>query len=104
MVNEQDIRRALSVVNDPHVPVSIERMGMLRNISIDARGLVVVELGIPCLACPGVSMLKSEIVNVVGRLAGVTHVEVDEGWHHQWDTSMIAPEARIFMQRNGIST
>lgn len=104
MVSEQEVRQALSVVNDPHVPVSIERMGMLRNIAIAADGAVTIELGIPCLACPGVSMLKSEITAAVGALPGVTRVEVDEGWHHHWDTSMIAPEARIFMQRNGIRT
>lgn len=92
------------MVNDPHVPVSIERMGMLRGVSIDPRGTVVIELGIPCLACPGVSILKAEIVKAVGTLPGVTHVTVDEGWHHKWDVSMIAPEARIFMQKNGIST
>lgn len=95
---------ALSAVHDPHVPVSIERMGMLRGIDIDADGRVTVELGIPCLACPGVSMLKQAIVEAVGSIPGVIGVTVDEGWHHAWHTGMIAPEARVFMQRYGIRT
>lgn len=102
MVTEQEIREALSSVNDPHIPVSIERMGMLRGIEISADGLVSIELGIPCLACPGVSMLKQSIVDALTNLRGVTGVRVDEGWHHDWSTQSIEPLARQQMRRFGI--
>ncbi|MGP4727576.1 metal-sulfur cluster assembly factor [Agrobacterium deltaense] len=104
MVTELEVKAALRAVHDPHVPVPIEEMGMLRGIEIADDGTVMVELGIPCLACPGVSMLKNDIVQAVSTIAGVTGVIVDEGWHHHWTTNMIAPEAREFMRRNGIRT
>lgn len=101
-MSEQDVREALLAVNDPHIPVSIESMGMLRGIQISEAGVVDVELAIPCLACPGVSMLKQSIKDAVGSLKGVSDVNVLEGWHHDWTTQSIEPGARQLMRRFGI--
>lgn len=101
-MTEQEIRQALLAVNDPHIPVSIESMGMLRGIQISESGVVDVELGIPCLACPGVSMLKQSIRDAVSCLEGVSEVNVLEGWHHEWTTQSIEPGARQLMRRFGI--
>ncbi|MBR0954918.1 metal-sulfur cluster assembly factor [Bradyrhizobium canariense] len=102
MVTEEEVREALLAVNDPHIPTSIESMGMLRGIEISETGVVDVELAIPCLACPGVSMLKQSINDAVGRLEGVRKVNILEGWHHEWTTEAIDPGARQLMRRFGI--
>jgi metal-sulfur cluster biosynthetic enzyme len=102
MVTEQEVREALLAVNDPHIPASIESMGMLHGIQISETGVVDVELAIPCLACPGVSMLKQSIKDAVGKLEGVRDVNVLEGWHHDWTTQSIEPGARQLMRRFGI--
>jgi metal-sulfur cluster biosynthetic enzyme len=102
VVSEQEVREALLAVNDPHIPVSIESMGMLRGVQISETGVVDVELAIPCLACPGVSMLKQSIRDAVGGLDGVTNVNISEGWHHDWTTQSIEPGARQLMRRFGI--
>lgn len=97
-----EVRFALRDVKDPHIPVSLERMGMLRDVSVDAAGHVSVDLAIPCLACPGVSMLKDDIVRAVGHVPGTTGVTIDEGWHHEWHVNMIDPEAQGLMRAYGI--
>jgi len=102
VVTEQAVREALLAVNDPHIPVSIESMGMLRAVTISETGVVDVELAIPCLACPGVSMLKQSVRDAVGGLDGVSKVNVLEGWHHDWTTQSIEPDARQLMRRFGI--
>jgi len=102
VVSEQEVREALLAVHDPHIPVSIESMGMLRGVQILEAGVVDVELAIPCLACPGVSMLKQSVKDAVGCLEGVTEVNVSEGWHHEWTTQSIEPGARQLMRRFGI--
>jgi metal-sulfur cluster biosynthetic enzyme len=102
VVSKQAVREALLAVNDPHIPVSIESMGMLRGVQISETGVVDVELAIPCLACPGVSMLKQSIKDAVGSLEGVTDVNVLEGWHHDWTTQSIEADARQLMRRFGI--
>jgi len=101
-VTVQEVREALLAVNDPHIPVSIESMGMIREIRISGNGVVDVELAIPCLACPGVAMLKQAIRDAVGGLEGVSGVNVLEGWHHDWTTQAIDPLARQQMRRFGI--
>lgn len=102
MVTETEIRKALSTVNDPHIPVSIERMGMLHEIKSSDQGHVQIELGIPCLACPGASMLKQSVVDAVSKMEGVTSVTVIESWHHDWDAGAIDPEAKQYMRRFGL--
>lgn len=102
MVTEAAVRRALDAVNDPHVPVSLERMAMLRGIEISQAGEVTVELGIPCLSCPGVSMLKEQIVQAVMAIPGVSAVHVREGWHHRWTADMVDNETRIYMRKYGV--
>lgn len=101
-VLQREVRRALENVNDPHIPVSLERMGMLREVSVDADGHVSIELAIPCLACPGVNMLKDDIVRAVGDVRGATGVTIDEGWHHEWHVDMIEPDAQHLMRSYGI--
>jgi metal-sulfur cluster biosynthetic enzyme len=102
MVTEAQVRLALSHVNDPHVPVSLERMAMLRGIEITPGGEVTVELGIPCLSCPGVSMLKEQITQAVMAIPGASAIHVREGWHHRWTADMVDDRTRIYMRSYGV--
>lgn len=102
MVTEAEVTIALEAVNDPHIPVSLARMKMLRGVRVSPDGHVDVELGIPCMSCPGVSMLKTKINDVVRPLAGVTSVSVHEGWHHHWTADMVDDQTRDYMRKYGI--
>ena len=100
--SKEDIMQALEAVHDPHVPVSLRRMGMLREINITQDGIVNVQVCIPCMGCPGVGMLRENIREAVITLPGVTDVIVEEGWHLQWSRDMIEPEVQEMMRVNGI--
>ena len=102
MPSKEDIMQALEAVHDPHVPVSLRRMGMLREINITQDGVVNVQVCIPCMGCPGVGMLRENIREAVITLSGVTDVIVEEGWHLQWSRDMIEPEVQEMMRVNGI--
>ena len=102
MPSKEDIMQALEAVHDPHVPVSLRRMGMLREINITQDGIVNVQICIPCLGCPGVGMLRENIRDAVITLPGVTDVIVEEGWHLQWSRDMIEPEVQDMMRVTGI--
>lgn len=102
MPSKEDIMQALESVHDPHVPVSLRRMGMLREINITQDGIVNVQVCIPCMGCPGVGMLRENIRDAVITLPGVTDVIVEEGWHLQWSRDMIEPEVQDMMRVNGI--
>ena len=102
MPSKEDIMQALEAVHDPHVPVSLRRMGMLREINITQDGIVNVQICIPCMGCPCVGMLRENIRDAVITLPGVTDVIVEEGWHLQWSRDMIEPEVQDMMRVNGI--
>ena len=102
MVTEANILQVLRGINDPHIPVSLERMGMVRGATVSEGGAVTVKLTIPCLGCPGTFVLKSEITEALMALNGVNSVRVDYGWHHDWSRDKIDPEARQLMSDHGI--
>ena len=100
--SREDVVEALESVNDPHVPVSLRRMGMLRDIEIADDGTVKVQVCIPCMGCPGAGMLRESVREAVMALPGVTAVQVEEGWYLPWSRDMIEPEVREMMRANGI--
>jgi len=100
--SKDDVVEALEAVHDPHVPVSLRRMGMLREIDIADDGVVTVQVCIPCMGCPGAGMLRESVREAVQTLPGVTKVVVEEGWHLPWSREMIEPEVQEMMRANGI--
>lgn len=101
-VREALVREALGRVNDPHIPIGIDRLAMVRGVEVADDGSVVVQLGIPCLGCPGVSMLKQAVCDAVAGVPGVCAVSVEEAWEHEWTADMVDAEARVHMRRYGI--
>lgn len=93
---------ALEGVNDPHVPVSLRSMGMLREVAVDERGVARVQVCIPCMACPGMALLRDAIQGAVRAVPGVNVVVVEEGWHLPWSPEMVTDEVRALMRANGI--
>ena len=100
--SKADVMQALESVHDPHVPVSLRRMGMLREIDISQDGVVNVQVCIPCMGCPGVGMLRENVREAVLALPGVTGVNIEEGWHLPWSREMIEPDVQDMMRVNGI--
>lgn len=93
---------ALEEVHDPHIPVSLRRMGMLKGVEIDNKGVVSVQLCIPCMACPGVGMLEENIRNALMAVEGVRDVRIDHGFHISWTRDMVDPDVRDMMRSYGI--
>ena len=100
--SREDVEKALEAVHDPHVPVSLRRMGMLREIEIGEDGTVTVQVCIPCMGCPGVGMLRENVREAVLAVPGVKQVNVEEGWPLPWSRDMIEPEVQDMMRQNGI--
>lgn len=102
MITRDDAVRALEDVHDPHVPVSLRRMGMLADVHLDGEGGVDVSICVPCMACPAVSFLSERIHEALIGLDGVTRVGVDPAWHLRWDRESVDEGARARMRSCGI--
>jgi ATP-binding protein involved in chromosome partitioning len=101
-VSAEAVVKALEAVDDPHVPVSLRRMGMISGVDVGADGAVQVRLRIPCLGCPGMGMIGDGVREVVGAMPGVSSVEVIEAWEDAWRRDMVDESARGLMHDNGI--
>lgn len=101
MITEQQIRQSLEQVNDPHVPVSISSMGMLRDITVDNNN-VHVEVCIPCMGCPGTGGLVQDIRDCLSAIPGIGTVDVELAFHLPWDRDMVTDEVKEKMRLNGI--
>jgi ATP-binding protein involved in chromosome partitioning len=97
-----DVRDALESVHDPHIPASLSQMGMLSDVEVREDGRVRVGVRIPCMACPGVGLLRKRLEDTLGAVPGVTAVEMVEDWADQWDRTLVAPETRDLMATHGI--
>lgn len=99
---EAEIRSALESVNDPHIPASLQMMGMLAGVEMTAHGDATVRLRIPCLSCPGLSMLHDEIHRALEPIDGLRSVVVVDDWSEPWSRDLVAPETQLLMRTNGI--
>ncbi|WP_345529115.1 iron-sulfur cluster assembly protein [Nocardioides endophyticus] len=98
----EDVLAALDSVNDPHIPASLANMGMLSDVEILDAGNVRVKVRIPCMACPGVGMLRERLEDALAAVPGVTSVEMVEDWSSPWDRELVAPPTRKLMAAHGI--
>ena len=94
--SREDVEKALEAVHDPHVPVSLRRMGMLREIEIGEDGTVTVQVCIPCMGCPGVGMLRENVREAVLAVPGVTQVNVARSEEHTLNSSHTVISYAVF--------
>lgn len=74
-VNEQDVLKALRVVQDPDLHQDIVTLGFIKNMKIDG-GKVAFDIEMTTPACPVKDLFKSQAAEAVKKLSGVTSVEV----------------------------
>ena len=102
MITRDEAIEALECVHDAHVPVSLRRMGMLGDVTVDTEGRVEVQMCLPCMACPAISHLSTRIEQALEGRDGVTSVAVTPAWHLQWERDSVDPDARALMRAHGI--
>ena len=101
VATEEQIRRAVGLVQDPHINVPLTEMGMVAGIDLSPEGNVEVSLALPCLGCPALAMLKEGVMAKVRALPGVGDVRVRIDWGARWERSMLSERAREAAARSG---
>jgi metal-sulfur cluster biosynthetic enzyme len=103
MFTVEDVRNLLHSVADPcaiatGVPVDIVAMGLVQDISISGRD-VLVELRLTSPFCMQIGLLTEQIGIAVGRLPGVGTVGVTVDQLAEWLPEMMDDEARDELRR-----
>ncbi|MCK4622091.1 MAG: Mrp/NBP35 family ATP-binding protein [Desulfuromonadales bacterium] len=76
MIDEQRVRDAVMVVQDPELKKSLLELGMIRDISVKD-GKITLTLALTTSRCPKKDAIVDEIKHVLEELPGVSGVEVN---------------------------
>src|SRR3954452_24248182 len=75
----EEINAALATVNDPEIRRPITDLGMVESGSIDERGLVSVTVLLTVAGCPLKETITRDVTGAVGKVPGVTGVDLTLG-------------------------
>ena len=73
-ITREDVIRQLRTVNDPELHKDLVTLNMVKDVAIT---LVTVHIELTTPACPLKDQVKSDVVQAVGKLPGVSSAEVE---------------------------
>jgi ATP-binding protein involved in chromosome partitioning len=73
---QEDVRTALTQVKDPALQIDFVTADMVKGIEVDARGAAKVTIQLTTPACPSKDVIVKSIQAAVGRVQGITAVDV----------------------------
>jgi ring-1,2-phenylacetyl-CoA epoxidase subunit PaaD len=96
-------RAIAASVLDPELPmVTIEDLGILRDVTEDDQGRVHVTITPTYSGCPAMETIREDIVSGL-ELAGYQHVDVEFALSPAWSTDDLTTEGRAKLARAGIA-
>ena len=75
----EQVNAALATVNDPEIKRPITELGMVESVDIDDAGRVRVTVLLTVAGCPLKETITRDVTGAVGRVAGVTDVDLTLG-------------------------
>ncbi len=102
-IRTERIFEILSQVTDPEIPVlTIEDLGVIRNVNLLEDGLVEVVITPTYSGCPAMDMIE---VNIRAALqeAGISKVRIKQVLHPAWTTDWISEEGKRKLKAYGIA-
>lgn len=98
-----DPRSIAAAVEDPELPfVTIEELGILRDVETDADGRITVTVTPTYSGCPATEVIRDSIVSAL-EAAGFHDVRVDTVFSPAWTTDDVTPEGRRKLEEGGIA-
>ena len=95
MATVDEMRDALKEVFDPEIPINIVDLGLIYKIEEPEPGKARIEFTVTSPACPVGDQIKAKIGEVVGKLNGVTGVEVVQVWDPPWNKEKMTFEGKL---------
>lgn len=92
---EKNIVLTLKNIYDPEIPVNIYDLGLIYEINYDPSGVADIIMTLTAPNCPMADQLLADINREVGKVAGVSKVNITLTFEPQWDKSMLSEEALI---------
>lgn len=97
------VREAVAAVVDPEIRVvTVDELGILRGVEVDAGGRAVVTISPTYSGCPAMDVIRADVA-AAAQAAGATSVEVLTVLSPAWSTDMISPSGRERLAAAGIA-
>ncbi|WP_168734676.1 metal-sulfur cluster assembly factor [Deinococcus sp. KSM4-11] len=100
--NDQ-ILESLKVVKDPEIPVNVVDLGLIYGVDIDANGAVDITMTLTSVGCPVQDLIRADAEMAVGRLDGVTDVNVEFVWTPPWGPDKMTEDGKRQMRMFGFN-
>lgn len=103
MPDREEIRREawrlLDEIKDPcscagGTPIGLAEMGLVKSVDVSPEGEVEIDLRLTSPFCHMIGFMKKSAIEKVGRLDGVTSVDLHGDAGLDWSPELISPEAR----------
>lgn len=102
-LGRDDILAVLDTVMDPEVPVlSVRELGIVRDVSVDADGVVTVTVTPTYSGCPAIRVIEQDIETALHD-AGIAGVRIETVYAPAWTSDWIPAEARAKLKAYGIA-
>jgi len=81
-------------IYDPEIPVNIYELGLIYDIAINDKD-VIVKMTLTTPNCPVAESLPKEVKDSIMEIKGVNKVDLDLVWDPPWDKSMMSEAAKL---------
>jgi len=92
---ETEIVNALKTVYDPEIPVNIFDLGLIYEIDVRENNNVYIKMTLTAPNCPLADDVVRDVKEAVGRIPGVSSVDVELTWNPPWNKDMMSEEAML---------
>lgn len=92
---ETEIVNALKTVYDPEIPVNIFDLGLIYEIDVRENNNVFIKMTLTAPNCPLADDVVRDVKDAIGRIPGVSSVEVELTWNPPWNKDMMSEEAML---------
>ena len=86
---------AIQEIYDPEIPVDIYALGLIYELSIDAKGKAKVRMTLTSPACPVAEALPMQVQEKLIEVDGINDVDLQLVWDPAWTKDRMSDEAKL---------
>lgn len=90
----ENVRSACASVNDPEFGLSIDDLGLIYDVAVNADGAAAIAMTLTTPYCPAGDVIVGGVRAAVSAVAGVSSVDVRVVWEPQWTPEMVSARGR----------
>ena len=91
---KEKVINEIKKIYDPEIPVNIYELGLIHDIIIKDKD-VIVKMTLTTPNCPVAESLPKEVKDSISEIKEVKNVDLELVWEPPWDKSMMSESAKL---------